>query len=230
MTNTQAPEPVRKEDGATVEVHSVFYTIQGEGPFAGQPAIFIRLAGCNMQCPGCDTLYTENRQAKDVDSIAKNLKELRVPADLVVVTGGEPFRQNITGLVTALQVAGYYVQIETNGTLPPSPKLPPCAIVCSPKAGRVHPDLVAFGILAYKYVCEADYVSPVDGMPLRILGADTLVKPARPDASFEGTVYLSPMDEQDDAKNLRNRQATVDACMKFGHTLNLQLHKIVHLP
>ena len=69
MKNQQlADKPVLNETGLSLQVNSIFYTIQGEGPFAGRPAIFIRLAGCNLQCPGCDTEYTK-RQTMTVDEI-----------------------------------------------------------------------------------------------------------------------------------------------------------------
>ena len=58
--NGQPIEKVQRTFDGTLEVHSIFKTIQGEGPFCGTPAVFIRLAGCNLQCPWCDTclLYT----------------------------------------------------------------------------------------------------------------------------------------------------------------------------
>ena len=52
-TNTQEPEKIDRD--RHLDVHSIFHTIQGEGPYCGHPAVFIRLAGCNLQCPGCDT-------------------------------------------------------------------------------------------------------------------------------------------------------------------------------
>ena len=56
--NSQAIEKSAHYTTRSYDVHSIFPTIQGEGPFVGQPAIFIRLAGCNLQCPACDTDYT----------------------------------------------------------------------------------------------------------------------------------------------------------------------------
>ena len=52
--------PSRKQvldDGQELWVQEVFYTLQGEGPFSGQPALFIRLAGCNLRCFWCDTEF-----------------------------------------------------------------------------------------------------------------------------------------------------------------------------
>ena len=60
--NTQPAEKQVKSSGLILAINSIFYTIQGEGPFAGSPAVFVRLAGCNLQCPMCDTEYTSRQQ------------------------------------------------------------------------------------------------------------------------------------------------------------------------
>ena len=60
--NQQAPEKQQLRGDGLLAVHSIFYTIQGEGPFAGETAVFVRLAGCNLQCPLCDTDYTSDRR------------------------------------------------------------------------------------------------------------------------------------------------------------------------
>ena len=228
--NTQATEPL--DHGETIQVHSIFYTIQGEGPFSGMPAIFIRLAGCNLQCPGCDTEYTDHRKAYTAaqlkDAVSTMVREAGgAAADLAVVTGGEPFRQNITGLVHALQELGYLVQIETNGTLPPSPGLPPCAIVCSPKAPKVNQRLLDFGILAFKYVVDATNGTLEDGLPAAILHG---MQPARPPFGFEGDIFMSPMDEGCPDANARNLGVAVRSCLKHGYRLQVQLHKLASLP
>ena len=124
--NTQPIEKkVHREDGI-VEVHSIFYTIQGEGPFCGTPSVFVRLAGCNPQCPWCDTEYSSSRMEMTPFEVVVQAKvRFRLPkGGLVVITGGEPFRQNLSYLLRALTEHGYYVQIETNGTLPP----PACVV------------------------------------------------------------------------------------------------------
>lgn len=225
--NTQIPVKAVKNDGAFLLVHSIFPTIQGEGPFAGWPATFIRLAGCNIQCPGCDTEYTEGSLLLSVLDIVANLnaipdkgKERR----MVVITGGEPFRQNIAMLANTLVLMGIRVQIETNGTLPPSRGLHHLvAVVCSPKTGNVNPELIS-RIDAWKYVARADDLMP-DGLPSVALGHSAKPHLARP--RNLSPVYLQPMDEQDPIKNKANMDAVVKSCLDNGYRLCIQMHKIV---
>lgn len=241
--NTQPPEQQqRKTDGHTLAVNSIFYTIQGEGPFAGNPAIFIRLAGCNLQCPMCDTEYTKRRVlgvdviVQEVNKAWANAADLpSIPAHLVpivVITGGEPFRQNLGVLVNTLLGYDIRVQIETNGTLPPSPgmdlKNGDLTIVCSPKTGKINVKL-AEHIQAFKYVATADSLAiSTDGLPTHALLHPTGNKGlARPPQGWEGLVYLQPADEQDDERNKANTQAVVASCLRNGYRLCLQMHKIV---
>lgn len=107
-------------------------TLRGEGPSTGQLALFIRLARCNLSCPGCDTPYTwdwsrfdpaaESRRF-DVDMLVE--WAVGSQARLVVVTGGEPLLQqdSLVAMVARLGEVGQRVEIETNGTVPPSPAL-----------------------------------------------------------------------------------------------------------
>lgn len=225
--NTQEREKViASTTGQELEVHSIFRTIQGEGPFTGFPAIFIRLAGCNLQCPGCDTEYTEGRQRLTLEQIYNTLvsPECAGPR-LVVITGGEPFRQKISILANTLLKAGFRVQIETNGTLPPSKNLDDrVVIVCSPKTGSVNTKMTQRAN-CYKYVMHADSIDPKDGLPILALDHTASPKVARPPAGM--TVYLQPMDSQNIAQNHRNMMAVKDSCIKNGYILQLQIHKIL---
>lgn len=219
--NKQPIEKLRPYDGR-IEVHSQWITIQGEGPFAGTPAIFLRLAGCDLQCPLCDTLYADRREAQKVEDIVTFCK--RELPRLVVITGGEPFRQKIGELCSLLVHSGKKVQIETNGTLY-SDVSSLVTVVCSPKTSKIHPAM-AECVDAWKYVLRHDAVSPLDGLPTSALGMKQ--PPARPTNHFE--IYVQPCDDQDEEINRLNVEAAVDSCLRFGYRLCLQTHKIVGLP
>jgi organic radical activating enzyme len=236
LSNTQPIEKQKLQNSATLDVHSLFYTIQGEGPFAGHPAVFVRLAGCNLQCPMCDTDYTSERCTIDAHALAAKCYHLAggpsgpASRSLVVITGGEPFRQNIREFVTHLLNEGYLVQIETNGTL--YQDLPWCedlTIVCSPKTGAINKHLLPH-INAFKYVLDAGSVSPFDGLPLEALGHPNPSRVARPPVNFPGTIYLQPIDDHGETFMIEHLTACVKSCMTHGYTLGIQLHKLIDLP
>lgn len=241
--NDQAIEKREYRIDGNIDVHSIFYTIQGEGPFCGTPAIFVRLAGCNLQCPACDTEYTKGRKMMGPRAIVAEVNEIwRAekwrPGCLVVITGGEPFRQDLSELLKFLEFAGYYVQIETNGTLPPSShqynlnisERNGTYIVCSPKTGRVHPEIWKAACCA-KYVLEAGNMRESDGLPLTALMHTANPHVARPPEWWANEtnrpIYLQPMDAKNTAENARNVMAVRDSCMKHGYILQLQIHKII---
>lgn len=96
------------------KINEIFYSIQGEGYFAGTPAVFVRFSGCNLKCPWCDTkhedakLYTKEDLEKSVEQLCGNNSEV-----MVVLTGGEPTLQ-IKEDEPLFQ--NHFVAIETNGT------------------------------------------------------------------------------------------------------------------
>jgi 7-carboxy-7-deazaguanine synthase len=231
QTNQQAPEKQTLDSRGIVSLHHIFPTIQGEGPCVGMPAVFVRLAGCNLQCPLCDTDYTSKRQLVGPAYIVDAVKEMQPPGRLVVITGGEPFRQNIGPLVRALIDAEFRVQIETNGTLF-VPDLPygnaNLLIVCSPKTGTINRNLAPH-VDALKYVIHADQVDGDDGLPRRALNHPAAPRLARPPQGFSGPVYVQPTDEQDELQNRRHLDATIRSVLKHGYTLCLQTHKIINM-
>lgn len=96
-----------------MRVNEMFYSIQGEGYFSGTPAIFIRLSGCNLRCPFCDTQHQTQREVTDDDIVVFTEQ---YPSKLVVITGGEPALQLTESLIDKLHAKGKYVAVETNGT------------------------------------------------------------------------------------------------------------------
>ncbi|HNS00379.1 MAG TPA: radical SAM protein [Planctomycetota bacterium] len=100
-----------------LRVSEVFRSIQGETSRAGRPCVFIRLAGCNLNCRWCDTRYA--REGGDAWTLADLLDAVDGGPQGVCVTGGEPLLQEETpALVRALLDRGRSVAVETNGSLP----------------------------------------------------------------------------------------------------------------
>lgn len=99
-----------------LKVNEIFYSLQGEGPFSGQAAIFVRLATCTMGCPWCDTKYAQ--KVNFLITEKQILKEIKkYPSKLVILTGGEPCEQNIISLAKLLKAKKYQVHLETNGSV-----------------------------------------------------------------------------------------------------------------
>ena len=106
-----------------MNICEIFYSIQGEGFHTGRPAIFIRLAGCNLKCPWCDTDHKEIMKKMDEFEIARRVEE-KVESFrngykiLIVITGGEPTLYNLEPLCIVLRekTPGNVIALETNGT------------------------------------------------------------------------------------------------------------------
>lgn len=220
-------------------VHSIFKSVQGEGPFSGTPAVFVRLAGCNLCCPHCDTDYTSVARTMMVNEVMRDIEQFPDVAPdgavrLIVITGGEPFRQaRVNELAYRLARLGYFVQFETNGTLPIGTladiaetdiqKRKGVYVVCSPKSSKLSKDMDH--ACAFKYVIEAGKVNPQDGLPTKVLGNRRA--PARPPKDFKGPIYVQPMDEQGVPSGRDHLVQTLDSCLRYGYILQLQIHKII---
>lgn len=220
--------PIRKPfngDGSVLEVQEIFATLQGEGPRAGWPAIFIRLGGCNLTCSFCDTEF-ESFKPMNLDEILKQIKDLSLNEEknrlrkLVVITGGEPFRQPIGKLCDELTNDGFIVQIETNGTLfrPVNEKV---EIICSPKnTGKGYAPL------------RPDIMERVNALKFIISDNNPLYKGVAEIGQTHRNIpiYVQPMDEYDIAKNEENLNLARQLAEKHGYNLSLQLHKILGIP
>lgn len=126
-------------------VPEVFDTIQGEGRNLGRPVVFARLSDCNLTCSWCDTpqtwAFTEKRAAEHDEGVVYDTAKEQVyvevgeavrnidgyPIKRLVLTGGEPMMQQpaVAELVRGLKESNeeYWVEIETNGTIAPTPEL-----------------------------------------------------------------------------------------------------------
>ena len=97
----------------------VFWTLQGEGALSGEPMAFVRLAGCSVGCPECDTDYRVVERVT-VKEIVRRI-QLIVPAGFwpwVWITGGEPLDHDITPLVDCLRTINFRVALATSGNKP----------------------------------------------------------------------------------------------------------------
>lgn len=94
----------------------VFWTVQGEGMHAGRPEVFIRLAGCNVNCPECDTDYSVAERAS-VKEIARRVCEQSNTAEWVWLTGGEPLIHDLLPLIAELRRLGFRIAIATSGSI-----------------------------------------------------------------------------------------------------------------
>ena len=95
-------------------LRSIFSSIQGEGRNTGRPATFIRFAGCNLNCPWCDT-RKHTKEMLSLHEIVEKVKQLKNRS--VIVTGGEPtIVLGLREVLEALKARGYWLALETNGT------------------------------------------------------------------------------------------------------------------
>ena len=97
-----------------MKINEIFYSLQGEGRWAGTPAIFIRLSGCNLKCDFCDTKHQEYKEYT-IDEILREIAPY-APCKHIVITGGEPGLQLTEAFVEILHHYGFYIAVETNGT------------------------------------------------------------------------------------------------------------------
>lgn len=197
-----------------MRINEIFYSLQGEGRFTGTPAVFVRFAGCNLKCPFCDTdhqLYKEHSEEEIMREIAS------YPANLVVITGGEPTLQLTTSLVDMIHALGKHVAIETNGTKELDKKLIDSLdwITLSPKF-----DFCRNALVKIQRHDELKVVYGFQDMHVY----DALAK------ECPGNCYLQPCDVKDEVKNAENIAAVVEYIKQNPEwKLSLQTQKILNV-
>lgn len=186
-------------------INEIFYSLQGEGFWTGTPIVFVRMSGCNLRCPFCDTDHVRFREMDEAQIVAEILR-IAPNCRRVCITGGEPSLQLDLPLSEALHRAGFRIHVETNGTRP----LPEGMdwVTLSPKADV--PDLVGNGTVVLE---KADEIKVV------YLGNDV-----ERWASFPATWhFLQPC-------SCTNTQETVAYILSHpGWRLSLQTHKYLNI-
>jgi 7-carboxy-7-deazaguanine synthase len=216
-TNEQVGRAFFKNIGHKLLVTSIFPTIQGEGPFMGLPAIFVRLSKCQLACDFCDTFFDHGDEFTQANLLAE-INRLREKYTLatearigLVFTGGEPSLQ--TNLVPLLreccQQNFTFVQIESNGILLLDDMPHRTTLVVSPKCINDRYQTLSDKVLrradCLKFVVSADPMSAYHEVPS---WARTWARDTHKD------VFVSPMNVYkrlpEKAERLRRGEAVPD--------------------
>ncbi len=213
-----------------LKVHSIFVSLQGEGPLTGTPSVFLRLSGCNLRCSFCDTPEALNGGSEmPVDEIVEILSYKKENASNLVITGGEPLLQiaPLEELLNAIEGIFPTVEIETNGTLfPPdiswinfnvSPKTSNSGI---PRERAIKPEILRkFADLKsiFKFVVEKEEDIKEIKEIMDPLGID------------QQRIYLMPMAST--PEELRNSAPFVASlAIKYGFRYSDRLHIRLSIP
>jgi len=188
----------------SLKVNEIFGpTWQGEGSSAGQLCCFLRLSGCNLKCPWCDTKYASEGVFEDVYEVIDHLYSL-LPRR-VIISGGEPLlqQQELQPVVDAMHDSRVLVEVETNGTIIPTLRNVARYNV-SPKLRNAGPGLIDMSVLTYftmhtnaifKFVCASESdVREVGGIGLpssRVWIMPQGVTSAQLDASLKAVIPLA---------------------------------------
>jgi organic radical activating enzyme len=203
-----------------LKIVEVFASVQGEGLRQGEPTIFVRFAGCNLRCPFCDTKHAwEGGAATTAAAIAARVDGLRrrFPAAWADLTGGEPFAQEIGGLIRLLRRHGLKVQVETNGTIHRPWKVD--RLTVSPKPRY--------------YGCDPRVRRAADEVKLVVAKSLTLPVLARVRREFQPAVPILLQPESNAAWSKAKGRRLLERAARAGLPnirLTVQLHKIYGLP
>ena len=194
-----------------MKVIEIFESIQGEGRWVGTPVTFIRLAGCNLHCPWCDTKESWGDVGTEMSiyDVCNQVKEF--DNRIVVLTGGEPTIQPLlSSLIRTLSENGYYVAIETNGTNNITHTCGVKWITCSPKPES-----------QYRVSCDADEIKLVitEDFDEAVLQNLTL--------TYNKDIWLQP-----EGSNMQAMwKCCYDLAMKYKGNVRVgvQLHKLMEV-
>lgn len=132
----------QKKNTEPLDIVETFTSIQGEGKDTGVHAFFIRLAGCNLSCPWCDTKYswTSHKTVSQTELQARIIEYYhQYENNYVVWTGGEPLIQEERVYSVIRNTRDFYHHLETNGTIIPERPYLFNSLSVSPKTLDLHP-------------------------------------------------------------------------------------------
>lgn len=195
-----------------MRINEIFYSLQGEGRWAGTPCVFVRFSGCNLMCDFCDTKHEEYTKMTEVEML-NFITECDKGSNRVVLTGGEPALQLTEEFIEMLHAVGYYVAVETNGTRP----LPPGIdwITCSPKS--------EFCDNAKVILDDSNFIDEI-----KVIYRGKHEDMSAYDSLSAMNYYLQPCDVGDPAENRRIMQEAIEYIKSNPKwKLSLQTQKIL---
>ena len=191
-----------------LKVNEIFYSIQGEGPYTGIPAVFVRLSGCSMGCDFCDTKYAfAEGEMLSIEQIVQKMTQY--PCRNAIITGGEPSEQNFLPLVHLLKKQNWTLHLETNG------------------AKDIEVGEIDFVVVSPKKYVSASMLHKAHAIKL-VVGQETDLEDLKnyfQYANAHTTVCLQPES---------NLQENIDLCVKIIKQnpflrLSLQTHKMANI-
>jgi 7-carboxy-7-deazaguanine synthase len=206
--------------GLLIKIADIDQGIERDGPNAGLSAVYIHMAGCQLECWYCESA-DERGDERAITSVVIEINNMRGRTQvgdkpICVLTGGDPMMQKIGPFVETLLGHGWKVQVETHGEewtdLPDSEDL---ELICSPKSSKVH-TFVKSRATAWRYMIrEADDYERRDGLPVcntqRIDGSrEPVTKPTR-----GRPVWLQPVTEE--GRTEKNTRAARSRAMEYGY-------------
>ena len=203
-------------ENTKLRVNQIFDSLQGEGARTGEASIFIRLAGCNLACPFCDTKHTEYTEMT-LQQIYVQLVENYHRNVWIVWTGGEPTLQLTDDIVEWFNVRGFHQAIETNGTRTIPMGLRYIAVSPKGNIGEQKLNMRVDNVDEYRIPCTYSMI----WNQIRLLPKDA--PPAK-------HYYLSPIfiDNKPDLKDIKNIADWI--LYRTQWKLSVQTHKLIDLP
>lgn len=189
------PPSVSAPAPSGLPVVETFHSLQGEGLHCGRSAFFLRLAGCDVGCPWCDTKHSWPEAAHPVLAVAELARQARQAreqgAAFVVITGGEPLQHDLTPLCAALDACGLPLHLETSGVHPLSGRFD--WITLSPKRHRPPADSLLAACDELKVVVrQAADLAFAEAMAARARELRQAAAPAASAGPFAPALLLQP--------------------------------------
>jgi 7-carboxy-7-deazaguanine synthase len=207
----------------TYRVAAVYPTVQGEGALTGTPVVLLRLQGCAVGCPWCDTKETWGHAGGSALTAAEVVARVDALAsggsEWVLLTGGEPAEQDLRTLVIALRAAGLRVMLETSGTADGCLGLAFDWLCVSPK-----PDMPGGRPLIPAVLAEADEIKMVIGKPADVEQLDRVL------ALLPHHLRLKVTSLQPLSGSRKATELCVETAKARGWRLSVQTHKVIGLP